>query len=66
MGPPQGAWVIEGLVCISGGTVFRNIVNDCAGSRFFPARGITILNPFTGDTNEATLFLDQTIGRLRD
>lgn len=66
MGPPQGAWVIEGLVCISGGTVFRNIVNDCAASRFFPARGITILNPLTGDTNEATLYLDQTIGRLRD
>jgi len=66
MGPPQGAWIIEGLVCISGGTVFRNIVNDCAANLYFPARGITILNPFTGDTNESTLFLDQTIGMARD
>jgi hypothetical protein len=66
IGPPQGAWIIEGLACISGGTVLRNIVNDCTASRFFPARGITILNPFTGDTNEATLFLDQTIGTASD
>jgi hypothetical protein len=66
MGPPQGAWIIEGLVCISGGTVFRNIVNDCVANLFFPARGITILNPLTGDTNESTLFLDQTIGMARD
>jgi hypothetical protein len=66
MGPPQGAWIIEGLVCISGGTVLRHIENDCAANLFFPARGITILNPFTGDTNESTLFLDQTIGIAKD
>ena len=66
MGPPQGAWIIEGQVCISGGSALRNIVNDCVANRFFPARGITILNPFTGDTNESTLFLDQTIGRAED
>jgi hypothetical protein len=66
MGPPQGGWIIEGMVCISGGTVFRHIENDCAANRFFPARGITILNPLTGDTNQSTLFLDQTIGRGRE
>jgi hypothetical protein len=66
MGPPQGAWIIEGLVCISGGTIFRNIANDCAANLFFSARGITILNPLTGDTNESTLFLDQTIGIVKD
>jgi len=66
MGPPQGAWIIEGVVCVSGGTLFRHIENDCKANRFFPARGITILNPLTGDTNESTLFLDQTIGRGKE
>jgi hypothetical protein len=66
MGPPQGAWIIEGQVCISGGTLFRHIENDCKANRFFPALGITILNPLTGDTNQSTLFLDQTIGRGKE
>lgn len=66
MGPPQGAWIIEGMVCISGGTVFRHVANDCAANLFFPARGLTILNPLTGDTNASTLYLDQTIGRGTD
>jgi hypothetical protein len=65
MGPPQGAWIIVGAVCISGGTRVAGIVNDCAAGRYSPARGTTVLNPFVDDTNPATLFLDQTIG-VRD
>jgi hypothetical protein len=60
--PPTGGWIIEGRVCISGGTLFKNIVDDCKAGRWFDARGLTILDPLTGNTNLATLFLHQTIG----
>jgi hypothetical protein len=69
-GLPVGAWIIHGMVCVSGGTVFRNVVDDCMAGRYFPARGITLLNPVidkdstatTDGTNPGTLFLEQTIG----
>lgn len=60
--PPTGGWIIEGRVCVSGGTVFRSIVDDCNAARWFDARGLTILDPLTGNDNLATLLLHQTIG----
>jgi hypothetical protein len=60
--PPTGGWIIEGRICVSGGTLFKNIVNDCKAGRWFDARGLTILDPLTGNANLATLFLHQTIG----
>jgi hypothetical protein len=60
--PPTGGWIIEGLVCVSGGTLFRNIVDDCKAGRWFDARGLTILDPLTTNANLTTLVLDQTIG----
>jgi hypothetical protein len=60
--PPTGGWIIEGRVCISGGTLFKNIVDDCKAGRWFAARGLTILDPLAGNTNLATLLLNQTIG----
>jgi hypothetical protein len=59
---PGGSWIIEGMVCVSGGTVFRGIVDDCAAGRFTPARGISLLN---GADSQGTLYLDQTIGVRR-
>jgi hypothetical protein len=60
--PPTGGWIIEGRVCVSGGTLFKNMVDDCKAGRWFAARGLTILDPLTGNANLATLFLHQTIG----
>ena len=53
---PEGTWLINGNVCISGGSV-GDIENDCAAHRYEPARGITNLS-----TGDATIFLDQPIG----
>jgi hypothetical protein len=53
---PEGPWLINGNVCISGGSV-GDIENDCAAHRYEPARGITNLS-----TGDATIFLDQPIG----
>lgn len=53
---PEGPWLINGNVCISGGSA-GDIDNDCAVHRYEPARGITNLS-----TGDATIFLDQTIG----
>lgn len=52
---PEGPWLINGNVCISGGSA-GDIDNDCAVHRYEPARGITNLS-----TGDATIFLDQTI-----
>ena len=52
---PAGPWLINGNVCISGGSV-GDIENDCAAQRYQPARGITNLS-----TGDATIFLDQMI-----
>src|SRR4030095_7200043 len=52
---PEGPWLINGNVCISGGSV-GDIKNDCAAHRYEPARGITNLS-----TGDATIFLDQAI-----
>ncbi len=60
--PPTGGWVIEGQVCISGGTLFKQVVDDCKAGRWFDARGLTILDPLAGNNNLATLFLHQTVG----
>jgi hypothetical protein len=54
--PPGGSWLVRGNVCISGGTRFRNIKNDCAAGRFGSAVGITNL-----DNGDATIFLDLSI-----
>jgi hypothetical protein len=53
---PGGPWLINGNVCISGGSA-GDIDNDCSAHRYEPARGITNLS-----TGDATIFLDQTIG----
>jgi hypothetical protein len=53
---PGGPWLINGNVCISGGSG-GDIDNDCSVHRYEPARGITNLS-----TGDATIFLDQTIG----
>jgi hypothetical protein len=53
---PAGPWIINGSVCISGGSA-GDIENDCSAHRYEPARGITNLS-----TGDATIFLDQTIG----
>ena len=55
--PPTGTWIIEGKVCISGGSPQLRIVNDCAANRYFPARGVT--DPLNGT---ATIYINQTIG----
>ena len=34
--PPTGTWIIEGQVCISGGSPQLFIANDCAAKRYFP------------------------------
>ena len=60
--PSTGGWIIEGRVCVSGGTLFKNLVDDCKAGRWFAARGQTILDPLTGNASLATLFLHQTIG----
>ena len=53
---PAGTWLINGNVCISGGSR-GDIDNDCPPNRYEPARGITNLS-----TGDATIFLDQRIG----
>jgi hypothetical protein len=53
---PGGPWLINGNVCISGGSR-SGIDNDCPPDRYEPAQGITNLS-----TGDATIFLDQTIG----
>jgi hypothetical protein len=60
--PPAGAWVVDGRVCVSGGSLFNDIVNDCTTGRYFDATGLTNLDPFTDNVNLTTLFLHQTIG----
>jgi hypothetical protein len=54
---PYGAWLIQGAACVSGGTRYPRIVDDCAADKYAPVRGAMNLNSL-----EATLFLDQTIG----
>ena len=62
--PPPGALpasgVIHGRVCVSGGTAFPGIVDDCAAGRYSPALGI--LNLVTGD---GTIFIDYGLGLRR-
>jgi hypothetical protein len=58
---PPGSGVILGKVCVSAGTAFRDIVNDCAANRYAPARGL--LNLTTGD---GTIFLDYALGVRRE
>jgi hypothetical protein len=53
---PAGPWLINGNLCISGGSA-GDIDNDCAAHRYEPARGITNLS-----NGDGTIFLDQTIG----
>jgi hypothetical protein len=54
---PTGVWLIDGEACVSGGTIADHIVDDCTAGRYSPMKGIQNL-----DTQQATLFLDQTFG----
>jgi hypothetical protein len=56
--PPAG--VINGQVCVEGGTALTGIVDDCAAGRYSPALGV--LNLATGD---GTIFIDYKLGVRR-
>jgi hypothetical protein len=58
--PPTGAFVVFGQACISGGTRFAHITDDCAAHRYSPVRGLT--NIRIDGTGDAVIFLQQTIG----
>ena len=60
---PIGPWLVEGNVCISGGTIGR-VHNDCRAGLYFPARGLANLN--ADGTGDAAVFIDQTIGLDKD
>jgi hypothetical protein len=57
---PTGQWIIEGEACVSGGTRFDSIVDDCAVGRWAPVRGLQNLT-----SQQTTVFLDQTVGVKR-
>ena len=52
--------VINGQVCVEGGTALTGIVDDCAAGRYSPALGV--LNLLTGD---GTIFIDYKLGVRR-
>ena len=52
--------VINGQVCVEGGTALTGIVDDCAAGRYSPAMGV--LNLVTGD---GTIFIDYKLGVRR-
>jgi hypothetical protein len=54
---PFGHWLIQGQACVSGGTRYAGIVDDCTAGKSAPVRGFANLT-----TLDATLFLDQTFG----
>ena len=56
---PVGPFLVDGNVCISGGSL-GHIENDCRAGRYFPARGF--LNLSTDGSGDASIFVDQTIG----
>jgi hypothetical protein len=58
---PTGQWLIEGEACVSGGTRFASIVDDCAAGRYAPVRGFQNMT-----AQQATIFLDQTLGVMRE
>lgn len=58
---PWGLWILEGDACVSGGTRFDGIADDCAAGRSAPFRGFENFN-----VPQATLFFDQTLGVTRE
>jgi hypothetical protein len=55
---PTGPFLVEGNVCVAGGTVGR-VQNDCRAGRFFPARGMATVN--ADGTGSGVIFIHQTI-----
>jgi hypothetical protein len=54
---PTGHWLVQGNACVSGGTRYAHIVDDCAAGRFAPMNGLVNF-----DTMDGKLHFDQTIG----
>jgi hypothetical protein len=59
-GATPGAGIIQGRVCVAGGTAVSGIVNDCAADRYSPALGV--LNLVTGD---GAIIIDYALGLRR-